>query len=84
MGFPAGSAVKNPSAGWIPGSKRSPGEGNGNPFHYSCLGNLMDREAWWTTVHGVARVGDDLVTKPQQQLVLVFPFYGWENDARRG
>ena len=41
-------------AGSIPGSGRSPGEGNGNPFQYSCLGNPKDREAWWATVHGVA------------------------------
>ena len=38
-----------------PGWGRSPGEGNGNPFHYSCLGNHMDRGAWWSTVHGVAK-----------------------------
>ena len=31
------------------------GEGNGNPLQDSCLGNLMDREAWWATVHGVAK-----------------------------
>ena len=47
----------------IPGSGRSPGEENGNPVHYSGLGNATDREAWWTTVHGVVRVGHDLVTK---------------------
>ena len=41
--------------GLIPGSGRSPGEGNGNPLQYSCLENSMDREAWWATVHGVAR-----------------------------
>ena len=41
----------------------SPGEGNGNPLQYSCLGNPMDREAWRTTVHGVARVRNDLATK---------------------
>ena len=41
--------------GSIPGSGRSPGEGNGNPFQYSCLGNLVDRGAWWATVHGVAK-----------------------------
>ena len=35
-------------------SGRSPGEGNGNPLQYSCLGNPMDRGAWWATVHGVA------------------------------
>ena len=39
-------------------------EGNGNTLQYSCLENLMDRGAWWATVHGVARVGHDLVTKP--------------------
>ena len=39
----------------IPGSGRSPGEGNGNPLQYSCLENPMDREAWWATVHAVAK-----------------------------
>ena len=39
----------------IPGSRRSPGEGNGSPLQYSCLGNPMDREAWWTTVHVVTK-----------------------------
>ena len=38
----------------IPGSGRSPGEGNGNPLQYSCLENPMDRGAWWDMVHGVA------------------------------
>ena len=38
----------------IPGSERFPGGGNGNPLQYSCLGNPMDRGAWWATVHGVA------------------------------
>ena len=37
----------------IPGLGRSPGEGDGNPLQYSCLGNPIDREAWQTTVHGV-------------------------------
>ena len=41
--------------GSIPGSGRSPGEGNGNPLQYSCQGNPMDRGAWWTTVPGVAK-----------------------------
>jgi len=36
--------------GLIPGSGRSPGGGNGNPLHYSCLENSMDRAAWWVTV----------------------------------
>ena len=50
--------------GSIPRSGRSPGEGNDNPLQYSYLENLMDREAWWAIVHGVARVGHDLATKP--------------------
>jgi len=63
MGSPGDAVVKNPPANagdardvsWIPGSGRSPGGGNGNPLQYSCLGNLMDREARRTTVHGVAK-----------------------------
>ena len=52
--------VKSPSAnagatGSIPGLGRSSGEGNGNPHQYSCLGNPMDREAWWIIAHGVAK-----------------------------
>ena len=39
----------------IPGLGRSPGEGNGNTLQYSCLGNPMDRGAWWASVHGVAQ-----------------------------
>ena len=59
-GFPGGSEVKASSCnagelGSIPGSGRSPGEGNGNPFQYSCLENPMDGGAWWATVHGVAK-----------------------------
>ena len=41
--------------GSIPGSGKSPEEGNGNPLQYSCLGNPMDRGTWWATVHGVAK-----------------------------
>ena len=41
--------------GSIPGSGRSPGGGNGSPLLYSCLGNPMDRGAWWATVHGFAK-----------------------------
>ena len=55
--------VKNPPAfagdtgdvGLIPGSGKSPGGGNGNPLQYSCLGNPMNRGAWWATVHGVTK-----------------------------
>ena len=45
------------------GQEDSPGEGNGNPLQCSCLGNPLDRGAWWAIVHGVTRVGLDLVTK---------------------
>ena len=41
--------------GSIPGSGKSPGEGNGNPLQYSCLGNSKDRGAWWATDHGIAK-----------------------------
>ena len=41
--------------GSIPGLGRSSGGGNGNPFQYPCLENPMDREAWWATVHSVAK-----------------------------
>ena len=47
----------------IPGLGGSPGEGNGNPLRYSRLGNFMDRGAWQATLHGVTRVGHNLVTK---------------------
>ena len=53
--------------GPIPGKRehlRFPGEGNGNPLQYPCLENLMDRGDWRVTVHGAARAGHDLVTKP--------------------
>ena len=42
-------------AGLIPGSRRSPGEGNGNPLQYSCLESSMNRGAWQATVHGVEK-----------------------------
>ena len=62
-GFPNGSVVKNPPANirdtdLIPGLGRSPGEGNGHPFQYSCLGNPMDSGAWSATVHGFTEESD--------------------------
>ena len=65
LGFPSGSVVKNPPANGEDvdltlGSRISPGEGNGNPLQYSCLGNPMDRGTWRAAVHGV--------TKSQTQL----------------
>ena len=58
--FPGGSEGKESTcnagdSGSIPGLGRSAGEGNGNPFQYSCLGNFIDRRAWCATVHGVAK-----------------------------
>ena len=56
-------AVKNVPAnaegirdlGSIPGLRRSPGGGNGNPLQYSCLENPMERGVWWATVHGITK-----------------------------
>ena len=67
MGFPRGSVGKESACNagdprLIPGWQRSPWEGNGNPLQYSCLENPMDWRAWRAIVHGVARVGHDLVT----------------------
>ena len=58
--FPCSSVCKESACsagdlGSIPGSGRSPGEGNGNPLQYPCLQNLMDIGAWWAAVHGVAK-----------------------------
>ena len=60
MGFPGGSAVKNPplnagDMGSVPGSGRSPEERNSNSLLYSCLENLVDTGAWRATVHGVIK-----------------------------
>ena len=70
LGFPGDSVVNNPPAsagdvGLIPGLGRSPGEKNGNPLQYSCLGNPTDREAWRASPWGHKRVRHDLATKPQ-------------------
>ena len=55
--------AKNPSVsvgdvGSIPGFGRTPGEGDGSPLQYSCLGNPMDGGSWWTTAHEVAKESD--------------------------
>ena len=62
-GFPSDLVVKNPpdnagDMGLIPELIRSPGGGNGNPLQYSCLGNPMNRGAWWASVHGVTEESD--------------------------
>ena len=49
------SACNAGDLGLIPGSERSPGEGNGNALQYSCLENYMDRGDWWATVHGITK-----------------------------
>ena len=64
LGFSGGSEGKASARnaadpGSIPGSGRSPGEGNGNPLQHSCLENPMDRGAWQATVLGLQRVGHD-------------------------
>ena len=63
MGFLGDLVVKESACnaehiGSIPGSGRSPGEGNGNPLQYSCLGNPKDRGVWQAIVHGVTKVLD--------------------------
>ena len=62
MSFPGGNNSKESpeegdagDAGFTPGWGRSPGEENGNQLRYSCLGNPMDRGAWWVTVQGVTK-----------------------------
>ena len=63
VGIPGGASGKEPTVdagdirdvGLIPGSRRFPGGGNGNPLQYSCLGNPVDREACQATVHGVTK-----------------------------
>ena len=60
MGSPGGSDGKESACsagdwGSVPGSGRSPGKENGNPLQYSFLGRPIDRGAWWSTVHGVAK-----------------------------
>ena len=62
MGFPGGSYGEDSTCsagdpGLIPGSGRSPGEGNGYPFQYFSPENSMNREVWWATVHWIAKSG---------------------------
>ena len=68
-GFPNSSVVQNlptGDTGSVPGLGRSPGEGNGNPLQYSCLGGPMDRGTWWAIVHGVPK--EPYMTGTKQQL----------------
>ena len=56
-------------------------EGNGNPLHYSCLENSIDRGAWWATVHGITRVGHDLATKLPPPYVCIYIYVYIERDT---
>ena len=100
-GFPHSSVGKESAynagdirdVGSVPGLRRSPGGGHGNPLQYSCLENAMDRGAWLATVCGVTRVGPGLVTNPpahdspgkstptQAQSKLTCPWH-WRKDSR--
>ena len=60
LSLPGGSGSKESAwnaeyLGLIPGLGKSPGEGDGNPLWYACLGNPMDRGAWWAAVHGITK-----------------------------
>ena len=77
--FPGGTMVKNPpantgdtrEAALIPGSIRSPGEGNGNPLQYSCLENPMDRGAWRAIVRGVPKSQTGLSMQARTEFMIL-------------
>ena len=80
--FPGGSDGKESACnardqGLIPGSRRSPGEGNGYLLQYSCLGHSMDRGAWRATVYGVAE------SEATEQLTLSFYHYSYTKSKQR-
>ena len=72
------SACDEGDLGFIPESRRSPGEGNGNPLQYYCLENSMNGGAWWATVHGVAKSWTRL--RDFTSLYLLCPFFFWGNQ----
>ena len=77
-GFPGGSDSKESACNagdpdLIPGSRRSPGKGNGNPLQYSCLENSMDRGVWWATAHGVAKSLTEVRTNTLAHLTVTVP-----------
>ena len=83
-GFPCHLVVKNPAnagatrdVGSVHGSERSAGVGNGNPLLYSCLRNLMDRGAWWATVHGVAKSQMQLRTHTYTRDYMIVLTHRW-------
>ena len=90
--FPSGSDGKASvynvrDLGSIPGLGRFPGEGNGNPLQYSCLGNPIEyRGAWRATIYGVTRVRQDLANKPPPRHFKVykeFPRAGFQHIFTR-
>ena len=71
---PPANAEDRRDEGSIPGLGRSPGEGNGNPFQYSCLEHPMDKGAWWATVHNVAKSQTQLQRLSTHARVLVVAY----------
>ena len=86
-GFPGGAVVKNPLAhagdtrdeGSIPGSRRSPEEGHGNPVQYSCLGIPMHRGGWWATVQGIVELDNNSL--PSKSSTPLTPWVPWHLSA---
>ena len=85
LGFPGGSNGKESAyiagdSGVIPGSGRTPGEGNGYPLQYPCLENSMDRGVWQARVHGVAKSQDMIKRLTHTHCVsvnLTLPIYSY-------
>ena len=82
-GFPRDLDSKEPTCntggpGLIPGLGKSPGEGNGDPFQYSCLESPVDRGAWWATVHEVAKESDTTEVT-EHACILALPDH-WEKS----
>ena len=79
MDFPVGSSGKESACnagytgdlGSIPGLRRSPGGGHGNPLQYSCLEDPMDGGAWWAKVHGVTKSWMRLSTERDRTAVVM-------------
>ena len=95
QGFPGGTMIKNLHAsagdmrdvGSISGSGRTPGVGNDNLLQYSCLENCMDKGAWWATVHGHCRVGQDWAHTQTwyKSMTLIYHNYsGLEKEKKKG
>ena len=77
------SACNGGDPGSIPGSRISPGEGNGYPLQYCCLENSMVRESWWATVHGVAKSRTWLSDMGSQSRTWLsdFTFTVWQSNS---